>query len=108
MQGLSKKNIFVSYTTIDYEINKNTLIDIEKILIKYGKVYIDLLHNNNVSNPQKKVFEELYNSNILIVINTSNINKSKWAILELENAKKRNIQILFLSVTEILTEHFQI
>lgn len=100
MAGYSKK-IFVSYTTLDNEINENLLKDIEKILSDFGTVYIDLLHNDSID-PQKKVIEELDKADILIVINTKNINNSKWVNFEVKRSDIRKIKIIKLSIDKIL------
>ena len=107
MQERSKQRIFISYTTIDSEINNDILIKIEGKIKYYGDVYIDLLHNDSID-PQKRVIEELTNSDILIAINTRSIKKSKWVCFELEKAKEKKIQILFLEIDKILNDNFDL
>lgn len=106
MSGYSKK-IFVSYTTLDNEITENLLKDIEKILLNYGDVYIDLLHNDSIY-PQKKVIEELDKADILIVINTKNINNSKWVNFEVKRSDIRKIKIIKISINNILEGNIEL
>ncbi|OPC03169.1 hypothetical protein BAS10_17795 [Elizabethkingia meningoseptica] len=106
MQDYSK-NIFVSYTTLDPEINENLLKDIEKILLEYGNVFIDLLHNDSVE-PQKRVIQELDKADILIVINTKSINDSKWVNFEIKKSNIKKIRIVKLSINMILERDFEL
>lgn len=107
MQDASK-NIFVSYTTRDGEINKQQLLIIEAALSKFGKVYIDLLHNDFLQNPQKKVIDKLINSDLLILIRTSKTLESEWVNLELKKARVHNIKILNITLEEILSSDFNL
>ncbi len=95
--------IFVSYTTWSKEINKESLLKVEKILDEYGEVYIELLDSNS-DKSQKKVLTELENSDILLLIKTDESYKSKWVKLELEYALANNIPIVVYEYNSILNE----
>lgn len=88
-----KKNIFVIYTTRDFYVNKESLINIYEDLNKYGNVFIDLLHNNSVDK-QEYVLEKLNESSHIVIIDSPKIHESKWAQLEIKIAKEQNKQIL--------------
>ena len=60
-------NIFVSYTTKDSEVTLHRLNEISIKLRQIGYVYIDIIHNNS-QDKQKRVFEELDNSDVIILI----------------------------------------
>ena len=108
MQEVSKLKIFIAYTTIDNEVDKNLLTKIENQLKFNSDVYIDLLHNDNKLNPQKKVMDELKSSDILIVLHTDSIQKSKWVELELKEARKRKKKIKFITITDLLNNDFEL
>ncbi|WP_241317734.1 TIR domain-containing protein [Chryseobacterium arthrosphaerae] len=108
MQEHSKLKIFISYTTIDKEINIDLLLEIEKKLQKFGDIYIDLLHNDNNLEPQKNVINKLTESQLLIVINSKNIKNSEWVKIELEIAKEKNIKTIYINVEDILNDNFEI
>lgn len=88
--------IFVSYTTRDDDIQNNYLLDKYSLLSKYGDVYIDLLHNDSVEK-QKRVFDELATSNLLVVIESESINDSKWVKREVKMAQEKQIPIIKLA-----------
>lgn len=108
MQNSSSTRYFISYTRLDSEINKSILLEVEQVIRKYGKVYIDLIHNDNLIDPQKKVFEELEIANVLIVLYSENIFKSQWVNLEIKKAEERNIPILKFKISEILDNKFEL
>ncbi|MFS4429307.1 TIR domain-containing protein [Chryseobacterium sp. S90] len=108
MQEHSKRKIFISYTTIDKEINIDLLLEIEKKIQKFGDIYIDLLHNDNNLEPQKNVINKLTESQLLIVINSENIKNSKWVKIEVEIAKEKNIKTIYINVEDILNDNFKI
>lgn len=102
------KNIFISYTTRNQNINKEILEKIFKIFSKYGNVYIDLLHNDNFINPQDKVIKKLELADILIVVKTKNIEESEWVKFEIDKSKSRNIEIKYIDLDNILSENFKL
>ena len=81
-------NIFVSYTTKDSEVTLHRLNEISIKLRQIGYVYIDIIHNNS-QDKQKRVFEELDNSDVIILIISNNVYNSKWVIKEIERAYKQ-------------------
>lgn len=91
---------FVSYTTIDKEVTKDILSTFSKRLEKLGEVFIDIIDNNSIDK-QARVFSELDSSDVLLLIETKSIYKSKWVSLEIERAKARQIPIKTISFDEL-------
>ncbi|ATZ65160.1 toll/interleukin-1 receptor domain-containing protein [Acinetobacter bereziniae] len=88
-------NIFISYTTRDVYVTKAFLKKIETFFSNYGKVYIDILHNQS-EDKQHYVEEQLKNSDILFILETKSINQSDWVKRELLLARQLNIPIISL------------
>lgn len=95
-------NIFISYTIKDKEISFDSLSSISRKLKHIGNVYIDIINNDSI-NKQERVFYELDNSDIVMLLITPNVYKSKWVIIELERAKERSIPIISFTLKEIET-----
>lgn len=93
-------NIFISYTIKDKEISLHSLDIISKKLNHIGNVYIDIINNDSL-NKQERVFYELDNSDIVILLISPNVYKSRWVRLELERAKKNFIPIIPFTLKEI-------
>ncbi|HMK17680.1 MAG TPA: toll/interleukin-1 receptor domain-containing protein [Chitinophagaceae bacterium] len=87
---------FVSYTTKDEEITIDFLKSIADLLQKTGKVFIDLLNNDSIDK-QKRIFDEIDSCDLLLVIETQNVYKSKWVNSEIARAKNKNIPIQKIS-----------
>lgn len=85
--------LFVSYTLRDKEITKEKLVILAQRLKFVGKVFVDIIDNDSIDK-QLRVVSELNESDVLIVIKSSNILKSKWVEFEIEKAKERKIPIL--------------
>ncbi|KAE9625461.1 hypothetical protein GO627_08455 [Aeromonas veronii] len=85
--------IFVSYTTRDSYVDRNTLKMVSGVLSKYGSHYIDLLHND-ASEKQRHVEEMLSHAQLMILIRSRSIEKSEWVQWELNEAKKNGIPII--------------
>ncbi|WP_170075068.1 hypothetical protein [Paraclostridium dentum] len=77
--------IFISYTVRGGLITIENLNRFRNNLNQLGilNVYIDILDNNNVKNPQEKVINELKSSTLVCLIDTPCINKSPWVNREL-------------------------
>lgn len=93
-------NIFVSYTTKDQEVTLHSLTEVSIKLKQIGYVYIDLINNNSL-NKQKRVFDELDNSDVLILLVSPNVYKSKWVIKEIERANLQLIPVVPFTINEI-------
>jgi TIR domain len=93
--------IFVAYTTIDKEISREFLLSLRKRVSIAGKVFIDLIDNDS-TDKQERVISELDNSDILLLVNTQNVSKSKWVSIELDRAEERKIPIIMLSPAEVI------
>ena len=102
----NKRKIFISYTTRDGNITKLFLERLEKVLSIHSSIYIDLIHNNS-KNKQNRVLKELKNSDILILIRTSDSTKSDWVQTELKLAKELNIPIAEVDFKEVNNKNFQ-
>ncbi|WP_353119601.1 hypothetical protein [Myroides odoratus] len=100
------KKIFISYTTRSLVINRKTLLKVNSIFSKYGNVYIDLLHNDNLTDPQGEVISQLNKADLLIVIKTKDIEKSEWVKFEIDKSKSRKIEIKTIELDDILNENF--
>jgi len=85
--------IFVSYTTRDSYVDRLTLEMISDVLSNYGSHYIDLLHNESTEK-QRHVEEMLSSADLMILINSQSIHKSKWVQWELSEAKRIGIPII--------------
>ncbi len=94
---------FVCYTTRDKEINFELLQSFSNELKKIGDVFIDMLDNNS-EDKQCRVLSELESSDVLVLIETSNVYKSEWVTIELNLAKEKGILIQTLKLSEI--EHY--
>ncbi|ASJ98277.1 TIR domain-containing protein [Shewanella marisflavi] len=86
-------SIFVSYTTRDSYVNRNTLKMVSGVLSNYGPHYIDLLHND-APEKQRHVEEMLSHAQLMILIRSRSIEKSEWVQWELSEAKKIGIPII--------------
>lgn len=94
-------NIFVSYTTRDHEISIDFLEYVSTKFKQIAYVYVDLI-NNDSFNKQQRVFDELDNSDILILLLSPNVYKSEWVLQEIDRAKQNFIPILSLTLYEII------
>lgn len=92
--------MFVSYTTIDKEITSRFLQTVNHLLSSQGNTFIDLIHNDSIDK-QKRVFHELENSDLLVLIGTKNIYNSLWVIKELDLAEKTGIPKIILFPADI-------
>ena len=86
-------SIFVSYTTRDNYVDRNTLKMVSGVLSNYGSHYIDLLHND-ASEKQRHVEKMLSHAQVMILISSRSIEKSEWVQWELSEAKKNGIPII--------------
>lgn len=81
--------IFVSYTTRDNYFNKERLDDVCQLLKDYGKVYVDLLHNDS-KDRQGRVEKELVLSSFVVFLITPAVSKSFWFMKEKKIALQQN------------------
>mgnify|MGYP006145167349 CR=1 FL=1 len=91
---------FVCYTTRDKEVNLDLLQSFSNELKKIGDVFIDMIDNDSVDK-QSRVLSELDSSDVLVLIETSNIYKSEWVTIELNRAKEKGIPIRTVKPFEI-------
>lgn len=88
----NEEKIFVIYTTRDECVNSNSLNKIYNELKKYGDVFIDILHNNSIEK-QEYVIKKLHECSSIVIVDTPELEKSEWAKLELNIAKKEKKKI---------------
>jgi hypothetical protein len=86
-------NIFVSYTTRDGVLDGNKLRFLEARLSRYGRAYIDLLHNHSRS-PQAHVIKTLMGASVLCACVTPGFYDSEWVQIELLVARLRGIPVV--------------
>lgn len=91
---------FVSYTTRDTEITRDLLELFSLKLKNVGKVFIDLIDNNS-KDKQSRVIRELDSSDFVILVESQNIYKSDWVLVEIERAISKNIPIRTIKVKDI-------
>ena len=105
--NILKNDFFVSYTTIDSQINHAFLKKLSDVLSNYGKAFIDFINNDSI-NKQSRVEYELRNSKVLILILTENIFNSKWVNKEVDIAKENNIPIFNIEYEKLVMTNFSI
>jgi hypothetical protein len=100
---LSNENnkIFVSYTTRDSIINKESLISLQHIISALGKPFIDLIHNDSPMK-QARVKSELQNSSLLLLLETASIEQSQWVQWEIEMAKSFGIPVKSIKIFNVM------
>jgi hypothetical protein len=91
---------FICYTTRDKEVTTDLLQKFSNELKKNGDVFVDLIDNDS-EDKQNRVLSELDSSDILILIETSNVYKSYWVAIELQRAKANKIPIRIVKIEEI-------
>lgn len=93
--------IFVSYTTRDKEVSIDNLRAVASKLSTIGDAYIDIIHNDSIDK-QKRVFQELDNSDVVILINSKNVIKSVWVEKEIKRANHYSIPIANFSMVDLI------
>jgi hypothetical protein len=101
----NKMRIFVSYTTRDTEINRNLLLWISEILKSHGVPFIDVIHNDS-SNRQSRVKKELDSADIVLLLKSKSIEKSKWVSWEINRAKSQDIPIIQVPINSFVNREY--
>ncbi|ELX4209625.1 TIR domain-containing protein [Vibrio vulnificus] len=86
-------NIFISYTLRDEVITVDHLKFISEVVSNYGKPFVDII-DNDAKDKQKFVIEQLDNSDLVVLLNTDSVSKSKWVRLEIDRANKNNTPVI--------------
>ncbi|WP_421167480.1 TIR domain-containing protein [Aeromonas dhakensis] len=86
-------NIFISYTLRDEVITVDHLKSISEVVSDYGKPFVDII-DNDAKDKQKFVIEQLDNSDLVVLLNTDSVSKSKWVRLEIDRANKNNTPVI--------------
>ncbi|EQM13416.1 TPA: TIR domain-containing protein [Vibrio parahaemolyticus] len=86
-------NIFISYTLRDDVITVEHLKSISEVVSDYGKPFVDII-DNDAKDKQKFVIEQLDNSDLVVLLNTDSVSKSKWVRLEIDRANKNNTPVI--------------
>ena len=86
------------------QVTREMLFNLKKQLsvISDMDTYIDLVDNKNLANPQEEVINQLMQSSIVWIINSSEITRSEWAMKEMDLARQNQITTHFISV-ELIT-----
>lgn len=90
--------VFISYTLKDGLVTRAKLQKIKKQISEFATCYIDILDNDSL-NKQQRVFDELLKSNLLLVLVSPDIKRSKWVMMENEFAETNNIPIIKIDVS---------
>lgn len=87
--------IFISYTLRDNMLNKAMLEKFNQVVQCTSQhiLYIDILHNSNIDDPQGYVIKNLRSSDAVWVIETKKVYSSEWVQKELSIAKENKIPI---------------
>ncbi|ENO3966424.1 TIR domain-containing protein [Vibrio vulnificus] len=86
-------NIFISYTLRDEVMTVEHLKSISEVVSDYGKPFVDII-DNDAKDKQKFVIEQLDNSDLVVLLNTDSVSKSKWVRLEIDRANKNNTPVI--------------
>lgn len=86
---MSKRKLFVIYTTRDELINLELLKNIDNELKNFGEVFIDLIHNTS-DEKQEFVIQKMIEATEIVLIKTPNLMKSEWVEIELNLARELN------------------
>ncbi|WP_019274626.1 TIR domain-containing protein [Vibrio coralliilyticus] len=86
-------NIFISYTLRDEVITVDHLKSISEVVSDYGKPFVDII-DNDAKDKQEFVIEQLDNSDLVVLLNTDSVSKSKWVRLEIDRANKNNTPVI--------------
>lgn len=95
--------IFVSYTLKDGYLDTSILLQIKELYRNSDSCYIDILDNDSVDK-QGRVEQELQSADVLLLIETPMVMKSKWVRYEMDVAKSRNILIIKSDINNIKKE----
>ena len=93
--------IFVSYTTKDPFVSKDSLEKVEARLKPFGRVFIDMLHNEKGN--QKKVDCELQRCDAVIQL-MSPQHPSEWVQKELLTARKKGKPVVKVELDKLLAK----
>lgn len=98
---ISGSRIFVSYTTRDSIINKDSLASLLRIISTLGKPFIDLIHNDSPMK-QARVKSELQNSTLLLLLETASVEQSRWVQWEIAMAKSCGIPVKSIKISNVM------
>ena len=85
---------FVSYTLRDGEISPMQLRRVSRLLKAEGHtVFIDYLDNDSTEK-QARVIDELLHCDIIMLLKTRKVNDSEWVALELAYARRYHKQVV--------------
>ena len=99
--------IFVSYTTRDAIINKDSLAYFLRPISTLGEPFIDLIHNNSKFR-QARVEAELKNSSLLLLLETKSAKLSQWVQWEIKTAEEYGIPIKIIKIGNAIPSERQI
>lgn len=91
--------MFVSYTLNDGLLTIDNLQSIHDLVSQYAICFIDVIDNNSVDR-QKKVIDTLNQSDVMLLLVSPGIKKSKWVRLEYQIAQDLSIPIYEVNVED--------
>lgn len=91
--------VFVSYTLNDGSLTLEKLQGIHDIVSQYAICFIDVIDNNSIDR-QKKVIDTLNQSDMMLLLVSPGIKKSKWVCLEYQIAQEHRIPIYEIDVED--------
>ncbi|MFJ7106393.1 TIR domain-containing protein [Pseudomonas sp. NPDC098740] len=103
----SSFKIFVSYTTRDAIINRDSLACFLRPISTFGKPFIDLIHNNSKYR-QARVEAELKSSNLLLLLETKSTKQSQWVQWEIKTAEAYGIPVKAIKIGNAIPSEQQI
>jgi hypothetical protein len=98
-------NVFVSYTTRDNFINRDSLVQLSRVLSKFGDSFIDLIDNDS-ENKQERVETELEKADFVLLLRSGSVKHSKWVSWELNRAKEKGIPCIGVDIREKINPRY--
>lgn len=92
-------NVFVSYTSRDPAVTRESLEQVERKIRVFANVFIDLLHNEE--GMQQRVDRELYGCDVVLQL-VSPRYKSEWVQKEVDTAKKMGKRVIKMRLEEVI------
>ena len=95
----SVMNVFVSYTSRDPAVNRESLEQVERKIRAFANVFIDLLHNEE--GMQLRVDWELHGCDVVLQL-VSPRYKSEWVQKEVDTARKIGKRVIKMRLEEVI------
>lgn len=92
-------NVFVSYTTRDNFINRDSLAQLSSVLSEFSNSFIDLIDNDS-KNKQERVETELEKADFVLLLRSGSVKHSKWVSWEVNRANEKGIPCIGVDVRD--------